>query len=82
MAKIDAPNSDPQLTPEPLPQSMSVPVSVLMKFRDKVYTSRQLILPETRRSLPVVRGMVEVPGSDTEAVKFLKAHDEFELLRE
>jgi hypothetical protein len=82
MAKIDAPNSDPQSTPEPLPQPMSVPVSVLMKFRDKVYTSRQLTLPETRRSLPVVRGMVEVPGSDTEAVKFLKAHDEFELLRE
>ena len=82
MAKSDAPNSDPQVNPEPLPQPVSVPVSTLMKFRDKVYTSRQLILPETQRSLPVARGMVEVPGSDTEAVRFLKAHDEFELLRE
>ncbi|EJM93116.1 hypothetical protein PMI34_01921 [Pseudomonas sp. GM74] len=82
MAKIDAPNNDPQASPEPLPQPVSVPVSTLMKFRDKVYTSRQLILPETQRSLPVARGMVEVLGSDTEAVKFLKAHDEFELLKE
>lgn len=82
MAKIDAPNSDPQANSEPLPQPESVPVSTLMKFRDKVYTSRELVLPETRRSLPVARGMVEVPGSDTEAIKFLKAHDEFELLKE
>lgn len=82
MAKIDAPNSDPQANPEPLPQPMSVPVSTLMKFRDKVYTSRQLILSETQRSLLVAKGRVEVPSSDTEAVKFLKAHDEFELLKE
>jgi hypothetical protein len=82
MAKIDAPNSDPQTSPEPLPQPVSVPVSALMKFRDKVYTSRHLILPETRRSLPVARGLVEVPGTDIEAIKFLKAHDEFELLKE
>ncbi|MNJ05220.1 hypothetical protein D3C73_1664010 [compost metagenome] len=53
-----------------------------MKFCDKVYTSRQLILPESQRSLPVAKGMVEIPGSDIEAVKFLKAHDEFELLKE
>jgi hypothetical protein len=26
--------------------------------------------------------MVEIPGADTEAVKFLKTHDEFELLKE
>jgi hypothetical protein len=59
---------------------MSMPMP--MKFRDKVYTSRQLILPETQRSLPVAKGLVEVPGADIEAVKFLKAHDEFELLKE
>ncbi|MFV0929322.1 hypothetical protein [Pseudomonas jessenii] len=82
MAKSDTSVTDLPASPEPLPQSASVPLSTLMKFRDKVYTSRQLILPETQRSLPVARGVVEVPGSDTEAVKFLKAHDEFELLRE
>lgn len=82
MAKSDTPVTDLPASPEPLSQPASVPVSTLMKFRDKVYTSRQLILPETQRSLPVARGMVEVLGSDTEVVKFLKAHDEFELLRE
>ena len=82
MAKSDTPVTDLPASPEPLPPPALVPLSTLMKFRDKVYTSRQLILPETQRSLPVARGVVEVPGSDTEAVKFLKAHDEFELLRE
>ncbi len=82
MAKSDAPVTDLPASPEALPQPASVSVSTRMKFRDKVYTSRQLILPETQRSLPVARGMVEVPGFDTEAVKFLKAHDEFELLKE
>jgi hypothetical protein len=82
MAKSDMPVTDLPASPNPLPQPASVPVSTLMKFRDKVYTSRQLILPETRRSLPVAWGMVEVPGTDIEAIKFLKAHDEFELLKE
>ena len=82
MAKSDAPITDLSASPEPLPQPVSVPVSTLMKFRDKVYTSRQLILPQSQRSLPVTKSMVEVAGSDNEAVKFLKAHDEFELLRE
>ena len=64
------------------PAADQSPADLLLTFRDKLYPSRQLILPETQRSLPVTKGMVEVPGSDTEAVKFLKAHDEFELLRE
>ncbi|PMZ92722.1 MULTISPECIES: hypothetical protein [unclassified Pseudomonas] len=82
MAKSDTPVTDLPASPEALPQPASALVSTLMKFRDKVYTSRQLILPESQRSLPVTKGLVEVPGSDTEAVKFLKAHDEFELLKE
>lgn len=82
MAKSDAPITDLQASPGPLPQLVSVPVSTLMKFRDKVFTSRQLILPDSQRSLPVAKGLVEISGSDIEAVKFLKAHDEFELLRE
>jgi len=80
MAKSDTPITDLPASPDPLPQP--VPVSTLLKFRDKVYTSRQLILPESHRSLPVAKGLVEIPGSDIEAVKFLKAHDEFELLKE
>jgi hypothetical protein len=82
MAKSDTPVTDLPASPELLPQPALVPVSTLMKFRDKVYTSRQLILPESQRSLPVAKGLVEIPGSDTEAVKFLKAHDEYELLKE
>lgn len=82
MAKIDAPISDPQTSHEPVQLPVSAPVSTQMKFRDKLYTSRLLILPETRRSLPVAGGVVSVPTSDTETVKFLEAHDEFELLRE
>ncbi|MFJ7111305.1 hypothetical protein ACIQU2_27570 [Pseudomonas sp. NPDC098740] len=60
----------PELTPERL------------KFRDKVYTSRTLIIPETDRTLPVSKGLVEVLVSDTEAVKFLKANTEFEPAKE
>lgn len=60
----------PELTPERL------------KFRDKVYTSRTLIIPETDRTLLVSKGLVEVLVSDTDAVKFLKANEEFELLKE
>ncbi|OXR36781.1 hypothetical protein PSJE_15695 [Pseudomonas jessenii] len=80
MAKSDSTVTDSPASPEPLPQPISLPMP--MKFRDKVYTSRELILPETQRSLPVAKGLVEVPGADIEAVKFLKAHDEFELLKE
>lgn len=60
----------PELTPERL------------KFRDKVYTSRTLIIPETERTLPVSQGLVEVLVSDIDAVKFLKASAEFEPAKE
>ena len=53
-----------------------------LKFRDKVYTSRILIIPETDRTLPVSKGVVEVLVSDTDAVKFLKANAEFEPAKE
>ncbi len=53
-----------------------------LKFRDKVYTSRTLIIPETDRTLPVSKGLVEVLVSDTDAVKFLKANAEFEPAKE
>jgi hypothetical protein len=60
----------PELTPERL------------TFRDKVYTSRTLIIPETERTLPVSKALVEVLVSDTEAVKFLKTSAEFEPAKE
>lgn len=53
-----------------------------LKFRDKVYTSRTLVIPETGRTLSVSRGFVEVLVSDTDAVKCLKANAEFEPAKE
>ncbi|MHC8299006.1 hypothetical protein [Pseudomonas sp. ZS1P83] len=55
---------------------------LLLKFRDKVYTSRTLIIPKTGRTLPVAKGCVEVSASDEQAVSYLKSHEEFEPLKE
>ncbi|ALI04582.1 hypothetical protein C1Y08_16320 [Pseudomonas sp. FW306-02-F02-AA] len=75
MAKTAAtPATDEQVTPEGAPE--------LLRFRDKVYTSRLLIVPGTDRTLPVSKAVVEVPVSDLDAVKFLKANEEFEALKE
>jgi hypothetical protein len=52
----------------------------LLKFRDKVFTSRTLIIPGTGRTLPVAKAAVEVSASDEQALSYLKAHDEFEPL--
>ncbi|EUB74464.1 hypothetical protein PMI27_000640 [Pseudomonas sp. GM41(2012)] len=61
--------------PQPQPQRST---DLKLKFRDKVYTSRTLIIPESDRTLPVVKGCVEVSASDEQAVSYLKAHAEFE----
>jgi hypothetical protein len=53
-----------------------------MKYRDKVYTSRTLIIPGSGRALPVAKGLVEVATSDSEALTFLKASEEFEQFKE
>lgn len=50
---------------------------LLLTFRDKVYTSRTLIIPGTGRTLAVARGVVEVSVSDEPAVSYLKANEEF-----
>jgi len=55
---------------------------LLLKFRDTLYTSRTLIIPETGRVLPVARGVVEVSASDEQALSYLKAHAEFEPPKE
>lgn len=53
---------------------------LLLKFRDKVYTSRTLIIPPSGRTLAVAKGCVEVSASDEQALSYLKANAEFESL--
>jgi hypothetical protein len=82
MAKIDTTSTDEQ-TPSELAlssQAYSSPES--LKFRDKLYTSRLVIVPGTDRSYPVEKATVVVPASDIEAVKFLKASEEYEPFKE
>jgi hypothetical protein len=61
-------------------EDQSPMASLLLTFRDKLYTSRTLITPQTGRTLPVAKGLVDVLPSDTEALTFLKANAEFEPL--
>ncbi|AHZ72634.1 hypothetical protein OU5_5555 [Pseudomonas mandelii JR-1] len=76
MAKtIDTPVSDEQPIALPVPE-------LRLKFRDKVYTSRTLIIPRSGRALSVAKGLVEVATSDSEALTFLKASEEFEQFKE
>ena len=58
------------------------PADRLLTFRDKVYTSRTLIIPGSDRTLSVAKGRVEVSVSDEQAVAYLKAHPELEPLKE
>ncbi len=51
-------------------------------FRDKLYTSRNLILPNSGRALLVLKQRVSVPATDTEALDYLNSNEEFELLQE
>ena len=51
-------------------------------FRDKLYTSRTLILPDSGRPLAVLKAQVSIQATDAEALEYLKAHEEFELLQE
>lgn len=83
MAKIvDSLVTDEQTSVSPMREPLLLATPELLKFRDKVYTSRLLIVPGADRSFPVSKGVLEVPVSDIDAVKFLKANDEFELLKE
>lgn len=51
-------------------------------FRDKLYNSRILILPDSGRALAVLKQRVSVPATDAEALDYLKSNEEFELLQE
>lgn len=55
--------------------------AVAQVFRDKLYTSRVLILPDGR-SLSVAKGQVTVQAGDTTAQGYLVKHPDFALLRE
>lgn len=68
-------------TPEQLAADQSS-ADLLLTFRDKVYTSRTLIMPDSDRTLSVAKGRVEVSVSDEQAVAYLKAHPELEPLKE
>ncbi|EZP31921.1 hypothetical protein BW33_02195 [Pseudomonas sp. RIT288] len=66
--------------------SESTPISpVLMPmtvtFRDKHYTSRTVVLPDGR-TLAVAKNKVTVDSADDVALRTLKAHAEFEQLKE
>lgn len=52
-----------------------------VSFRDTLYTSRTVILPDGR-TLPVAKSLVSVETDDDVALKCLKAHPEFEQLKE
>lgn len=82
MAKIDTTSTDAQTSPEPALSPSTYSSSEFLKFRDKLYTSRLLIVPGTDRSYPVDKATVLVPASDIEAVKFLKASEEYEPFKE
>jgi hypothetical protein len=58
------------------------PADLLLTFRDKVYTSRTLIIPGSDRTLSVAKGRVEVSVSDEQAIAYLKAHPELEPPKE
>lgn len=84
MAKpTEKPADDQATTPDQLltVYQTSEP-DLLLKFRDKVYTSRTLIIPDTGRALPVAQGFVEVSVSDERAVSYLKSNTEFEPAKE
>ena len=64
--------------PEPATPALQKAVTARI-FRDKVYTSRTLIMPDGR-SLPVSQGRVTAVGDDQ--FDYLKAHPDLEQLTE
>jgi hypothetical protein len=64
------------------PTADQSPADLLLTFRDKVYTSRTLIIPGSDRTLSVAKGRVEVSVSDEQAVAYLKTHPEIEPPKE
>lgn len=69
---------DPGTTTEAAQAQAQAPAQVT--FRDTVFTSRVLILPDSMRELPVRAHLVSVAEDDAEAMAFLQAHSD--LVRE
>jgi len=65
--------------PNVLPETATtvVPQSGEMTFRDKVYTSRTLILPDDS-TRAVTKGRVTVTAIDVQALGYLQSNGEFE----
>ncbi|MEE5122104.1 hypothetical protein V2K50_19865 [Pseudomonas alliivorans] len=67
---------------KPVAQPASPPTAfapAARTYRDKLYTSRTLILTDNR-TLAVVAGQVTVPANDTAALECLHQHPDFEPL--
>ena len=62
---------------KPATEEQAVAVPASLTFRDLVYTSRTLVVPDTDRTYPVAKGLVVVPESDKEAVAFLQNSAEY-----
>ncbi|MDD1136038.1 hypothetical protein M5G22_00585 [Pseudomonas sp. TNT2022 ID233] len=68
----------------PVPVAQEFPGNAseqFITFRDTLYSSRTVILPDGR-TLPVAKSIVAVEMSDDVALKCLKAHPEYEQLKE
>ncbi|WP_460129520.1 hypothetical protein [Pseudomonas sp. H1_D05] len=75
-----AKHQDDLAAPESVPIS-AVQMTSTVTFRDTLYTSRTVILPDGR-TLAVAKAVVSVDSTDDVALKCLKAHTEFEQLKE
>lgn len=62
---------------KPVTEEQTPAAPAALTFRDLVYTSRTLVVPETDRTYPVAKGLVVVPESDKEAVAFLQNSAEY-----
>ena len=79
---LEVPGLVPLATGYPGTADVVKSIGPVCVFRDKLYTSRTLILPDSGRPVAVFKALVTVPISDVEALEYLKAHEEFELLQE
>ncbi|MDU8428311.1 hypothetical protein RYA99_24405 [Pseudomonas syringae pv. actinidifoliorum] len=76
--KTEAGSTDLVMTVAPrLSSSASEPAQI--SFRDTVFTSRTVVLPNGGL-VDVAKGVASVNSSDAEALAYLKAHNEFEPL--
>ncbi|WP_277760817.1 hypothetical protein [Pseudomonas sp. A34-9] len=75
-----AKHQDDSNAPESVPIS-TVQANSTVTFRDTLYTSRTVVLPDGR-TLAIAKAQVSVDGTDDVALKCLKANAEFEQLKE